>query len=431
LALINPDTGDLLQSESVEGSRGQRRAFYAGAELTGQGYTFIGFATAPKQGSPGKCQDDLFYVWTDTALQPLNQQQFGDPLANDLGLDLLFHDDRLFSAGVTSIDRPVAFVDGFLAKGGVPLSFRRSAGDAGRDHVSALAWHPLAEDYIAIGSWSESASGWYKAWWFRLDQDLVPTDELAFSAFPGSALNGLGILADGRTIAVGYVRPEEGDSTVQLGWSVDIDPGRSIPEAPTISFRPADASLPPLEQLPMEGGAYLAGEVGSGPLSFYHGESEPGSRHLVDLDVPSDGSLRIIVHPQGGDLDIALRREDGALVDFSNYRGGATELIEAALGPGRYRLDVLVNEAVEGFDVSLARAKQLAVLSPTGDAPLGVDARLQLASVLEGLGYFVGSEIEITVSPETIRAFAAIQSAVGGAVNGILDDGAWSQIVSR
>ena len=184
LALINPDTGELLQNELVDGSRDHRRAFYSAAEVVGQGYVFTGFATAPKQDSPGKCQDDLLFVWTDMALEPLNQQQVGHPVANDLGLDLAFHDNALLSAGTTSLETPVAFVDAFRVEGGVPLSFRRGAGESGRDVFTVVARHPLAQDYIAAGSWSESANGWYKAWWFRLDQDLSPIEEVSYQRLP-------------------------------------------------------------------------------------------------------------------------------------------------------------------------------------------------------------------------------------------------------
>ena len=118
---------------------------------------------------------------------------------------------------------------------------------------------------------------------------------------------------------------------------------------PTRRFRRSKDSPP-------KAALFSAAKSETAPLAYYNGESDAATRRLLDFDLRTDASLRIIVHPQGGDIDIALRREDGSLVDFSNYRGAATEIIEATGMPGRYRLEILVNEKVAGFDITHRRA---------------------------------------------------------------------------
>ena len=64
----------------------------------------------------------------------------------------------------------------------------------------------------------------------------------------------------------------------------------------------------------------------------------------------------------------------------------------------------------------------------TGEFETG---RRDIASALEEFGYFPGSEIDISVSPETVRAFVAVQSATGQETDGVVDPEAWSTIVRR
>lgn len=427
---IDAETGSALPGEIVDGAGRERRAFYAGAEYPGQGFLFTGFATGPDARRPGKCQDDFLYQRFDASLQVIDRQQFGHPTGNDIGFRVAILDDTIFLAGAGVMDSPSAFLDSVPVAGGVPISFRRTVGEGGRDYFTAIARHPVAGDTIVAGAWSETASAWYRAWWFRLGDDMVPTEEVAVRAYPGSSISGVGILPDGTAVGVGYVRTEPGVTAEQYGWVVDIDPGGSAPALPVLTVRPADSSLPPLDGLETRDGAFLAGSLRGAPLAYYHGPAEGGARYELAFDVGTATGLRIVVHPEGGDIDAVLRDEDGRLVDFSNYRRIATEVLEAAAQPRRYRLQILVNDPVAGFDVVLA-AIEPAGFPDSITGPVSLDGRRDLASALAGSGYFPGSEIEISVSPETIRAFIAAQSAVGQQADGVVDQGALGQIVRR
>jgi len=427
---IDAETGSTLPGEVVDGSGRERRAFYSGVEVPGRGFLFTGFATAPDQSRPGKCQDDILYEPFDTSLRVIDRQQFGHPAGNDIGFRVALFDETILISGAILTDRPTAFVDAAPVAGGAPLSFRRSAGDAGRDYFTSVARNPVEGDTIVAGAWSESASAWYRAWWFRLGDDMLPTEEVAVSSYPGSSIAALGVLPDGSTVGVGYVRTEPGDTTEQYGWVVDIDPGPNVPSLPALSTRPADSSLPPLDGLVLQDGAFLAGTLGDALKGYYHGPAEAGARYELAFDLDAPAALRVVVHPEGGDVDAVLRDEGGRLVDFSNYRRTATEVLETDARASRYRLEILVNETVAAFDVSLAPA-DLADFPQSIDGPLSLDSRRDIASALEGFGYFPGSEIDISVSPETVRAFMAVQSATGQEADGVVDPEAWGQIVRR
>jgi hypothetical protein len=231
-------------------------------------------------------------------------------------------------------------------------------------------------------------------------------------------------------VGLGYVRTEPGDAAKQYGWIVDIDPGPYAPSPPVFSVRPADSSLPRLDGLEMRDGMFFAGTLGDAAAAYYHGPAEAGSRLALAFDVNRPIRLRLVVHPEGGDIDVVLREESGRLVDFSNYRHIATEVLETEVRPGRYRVEMLVNDAVSGFDVSLAGADGGGFPQSIA-GPTSLELRRDIAVVLEGSGYFAGSEIDISVSPETIRAVTAAQSAAGHVAGGVIDQDTWDQIVSR
>ncbi len=116
-----------------------------------------------------------------------------------------------------------------------------------------------------------------------------------------------------------------------------------------------------------------------------------------------------------------LSRPDGSLVDFSNYRGDATELLEEESAEGVYRLEIVARSDVPSLDLSIAATDPLATFEGAeANIEATRDDRLLIGTILDDFGYFAGSEVEIAVSPETVRSFMALQDATGEPVTGML-----------
>ncbi len=182
----------------------------------------------------------------------------------------------------------------------------------------------------------------------------------------------------------------------------------------------------------MVDGDFSAGRLGSAPSAYYQGELAAGAHLGLDFQAPPKSRLRIVLHPEGGDVDMALRRTDGTLVDFSNYRGNATEFIEVPAAAGEYRLEIVAQSAVKGFDVTVEQAEPLVTMPRLSNAPpLDYEERLLVAATLEQAGYFSGSATEIALSAETIRAFVALQDSVGVPIDGAIDANTLAGILHR
>ena len=417
---IDAGEGTILKEPVLLGDERGRMALYGGAEDQAGALFFTGFVTAEVSGDPKRlCQDDQLVLRTDAAGKERARRAVGSDRENDIGHDVERLADRHLLVGLEFDEGFGGMVEVFSDDPQADTVYRRfREGSGGRDRFVAAAEDPISRDYLVVGSWSASEDDPNKAWWYSLDpDDLATTGGGKVADHPASALNGVAALPNGRVLAVGSARP---DGETQAGWSLILHEGVLSAVEISDKLRIADASRPRLDTLPRSGDAYVLDRLDDQPVGFFHDALKPGDRLALDFETAQPSDIRIVVHPEEGDVDLLLSRTDGALADFSNYRGKASEVIEEALPKGQYRLEIIAQSDVAALDLSLVAAIPIASLDAAANVQLPRDARRALAGMLGGLGYFSGAEIDIAASPETIRAFMALQDATGEVVDGII-----------
>jgi hypothetical protein len=418
-SFLGDPTGEpnLATAENFGSDKG-RAAYYSIAQAADGSLFFTGFVSMPRPDDPSLCQDDIMALWVGGG--QFGTAVFGSPEGDDLGYDAAFVDGNVL-VGALGYD---GVYEGQVLllppqRGDVLLWNAFPEGNGGRDRFLAITQDPIEQDILAVGSWSETDDARNKAWWYAFDRELAATDGGPITDYPGSSLNGVAVLPNGKALAVGYVRQSEG--LEQFGWSLVIRQPISSRMRFTEKIRPVDEFALALADLPQEDGAYVVGAVSGDPSWFRLDGLASGDSVKVALDAPGGSALRVAAHTAAeGNVALVLTDADGSLVDFSNYRGWATELLERPDASGRYYLEVIAQSDVPSLDLELFAAPAAATAENAGRSELTTPERLMLGRILEEGGYFPGSEVEVGVSPETIRAFMAVQNARGEAVDGVM-----------
>jgi hypothetical protein len=420
VAWIDPDTGRLSRPLVPVGDPRGRMALYSAVALPDSRLLFTGFESVKKGG--GLCQDQILWLTTSAsgAVADMRTMPAGGS-ENEIGQDLELLDTRAVVAGMTHGGSDFAATVIAVPRDAKEKVLKKtfSRGHGGRNRFFAITQDPVSRNYVAVGYSSEDKEARYKAWWYTLGKDdLSVVEEGRADQYVGSGLNGVAALPNGRVLAVGYARAEDGS---QYGWSLAIKEGIRAGVQVGSTQRPVDKSLRPLAVVPQAEGAYALGALTRDPAGFFMKDLARDQRIKADFNLPRQAPLRIVLHPQGGDVDILLSRLDGTAVDFSNYRGDATEVIEEAGASGSYRLEIIAQTDVPAFDLTFDIDKPLATLETTAaNREVAGETRLMLRAIMAMQGYFPGAEPEVALSPETIRAFIALQDATAEAVTGII-----------
>ena len=121
------------------------------------------------------------------------------------------------------------------------------------------------------------------------------------------------------------------------------------------------------------------------------------------LNVSAPLVLRTGVLTGKGEVDVALTDEFGRLVDFSNYRGSAPQLLIAKLMQGNYKLSVFTQNAVRDIQIELGSTNEIAVASLSKMMSVLGDVRLrrQLSEQLTADGFSEPPDPLIALGGET------------------------------
>ena len=417
---LDPLTGKRRRSQPLLiGTETNRMAFYGGNHLPDGSMVFTGFLAQGQNGQP--CVDRAVVVQTDWSGS--NGKLLPGPIGgveNEIGQDIEVYGNQIVAVGTTFNNNFGAFALLLPADGsGQPLLQSFSHGQAGRDRFTGIEQDPQSGNYWTVGFWSDGARDPNKAWWALLGEtDLSVVDSAEIADYPRSTLNGVATLPGGRTLTVGYVSAD--DDSPQYGYSILLAEGVKTGLQIGSERRPVDTSLRSLADLPRANGAYTLGDIKRG-AGFQHGTLAAGEK--VAIDFAAKGGLRVLAHTERGNLDLVLTRPDGTLVDFSNNRVDANEIIEQAAASGEYRLEVVARSDVSAFDLTLAPVEPVATYEgAAANVDMTREERLMVGTILGDFGYFPGSEMAIAVSPEAVRSFMALQDATGEPVSGLILD---------
>ena len=141
---------------------------------------------------------------------------------------------------------------------------------------------------------------------------------------------------NGRVIVVGFGLNEKG---ARVGWLEARASGVSAATEPASAQRIVPGNAIDLDTIKIVDGAFQVSVSGSATPYLKRSYADNSDMDLA-LNVSAPLVLRTGVLTGKGAVDIALTDEFGRLVDFSNYRGSAPQLLIAKLAPGNYKLSV-------------------------------------------------------------------------------------------
>ena len=144
--------------------------------------------------------------------------------------------------------------------------------------------------------------------------------------------------------------------------------------------------------------------VGGSATRFLKRSYSDNSQMDLALSVSAPLVLRAAVLTGKGEVDVALTDESGRLVDFSNHRGPAPQMLIAKLAAGNYKLSVFTQNAVRDIQIELGcrrrdrrRVTFLKMMSVLSDVRL----RRQLSEQLTAGGFSEPPDPLIALGGET------------------------------
>jgi hypothetical protein len=175
-----------------------------------------------------------------------------------------------------------------------------------------------------------------------------------------------------------------------------------------------DRSAPALlKSLARVGSAYqLPDSAVVGPSRYYLTGLPAGLPLDIAFSVPSPSLIHARVLVGSGHMDLTLSDGDGRLLDFSNNRGGAPQVLLDRLRPGKYTLSLLAENDVKDVEFDIGRAEPVdfvAISKAIFD--MTPDARDKLSELLAKAGVSPPSEPSIGAGGETLLSLLAARDA--------------------
>ena len=246
--------------------------------------------------------------------------------------------------------------------------------------------------------------------------DLSKTESAGTAGDAAADLLAAGTSPKGQVLVGGYATDDKGQ---KIGWLEFFGGGalQTVPTAVTEGRRVnPNRSLPPLfKSLTRMGSTYqLPDNALSSTTGFYLSALPNG----LPVDIALTPALPVVLRARliaaVGDVDLALFDSDGHLVDFSNYRGGAPQVLVAQLQPGKYVLSLLPDSDAKNIEIDVGRANALDVATIASiTSVLSPDEREKLADRLALEGESRPSEPSIAFGGETLLSLLAAKD--GGA----------------
>jgi hypothetical protein len=424
------------------------RPLYSGASLPGaynrqaildiaetdrpNAYVVTGFASAPNSTRPGECQDNIS-VRTLTLLPPASQNaagaswelSTGNKIGSDDANEVAYAIKRVGSASylVAGYGKDLArgapaaqafrvkLAPAFAVESSVSSPFPPDGSDKdGGDRFRAILALADKEHFVLVGSGSNGKKSPNQAIWQTVQSDLKRSPPIRqFKNQGGSDIFDAALSDAGKVFAVGKWTD---DARLTYGWAGYLDelPGSIAPDSRFQSALPD--RLAALSNLPFSGDSYRLPQISTPSGQAYLGRDLSGGKDVnLTFSITSQRTLRISARPEAGDLDLALLNQEKRPIAFSNFKGGATELIIATLVPGEYTLSILGNTNVKSYEVRLepfAEADALAAVQKLGD-----EQREKLANALISAGYSCSPETNIAFGSETLRSIYAVRQSAG------------------
>jgi hypothetical protein len=420
----------LQDGEAAEGPNNRQAIYDIVAAESPEHYAFVGFKSEP-DATPGHCRDSVLIGVLSFGVPQWSAKAFalsGRGSASEDGYAIRNVNPGEYVVAGQSGDlvKGPSFARAFRLKLN-PLAFEGAfespssdrVGVSGSARFRAMAKIGDATHLIFAGSISSSAQGVGNAALSQIAPVDISKPEAAVVVQEGAAdIYAVAASPSGAVLAAGHAIDHNGQ---WIGWlefigHPDLQRALATGSSPTNNQRAVpNHSAPPLFQaLAKTGSDYQLPDSALISNSKYYIPTLLAGSPQVDVDFSTSSPLllRARLLMAKGEVDLLLRDGDGRLVDFSNYRNGAPQLLYVKIQPGTYILSLLVEKDASDieFDIGHASEIDVAALSKAA-AKLGPRERDALAAALAAAGVSPPSELSIAIGSETLLSLIAAKEA--------------------
>jgi hypothetical protein len=422
--------GDLVAPQAVQGTAAKglnnRQGIYDIAPIdNGRQFAIVGFSTVPN-GDSGRCKDEILVG----VLSPPAGAAAAKATWNAIMSPPFVDDGQSEEDGfaIAPLGMSEAIITGQKTARGV---------DHALAHAVRVRWSPFAVEgvlsapdagdssrfrfivpmrdpgrFLLGGSISQGPQKLPHASMTQVvSNNLRQNEELSVSN--GAAdIFAAATSSQGRSMVAGYGIDEKGG---HVGWLDVLGAAASaVPEAPAPraaidrSAIDLDTIQPVDDAIPLK----LTGQT-----AHYLKRRVPDFSQLdIALTVTTPQVVRILAVVGKGEVDMELADIAGHLLDFSNYRGAAPQLLVAKLASGTYKLSLFTQKDVRDIQIELGVSDEISVaallklMSTLGEQK----SREQLATQLTNSGFSNPPEPSIALGGETALSVLAAQAGTNG-----------------
>lgn len=433
-------TGDLaepqiLNGAATKGPRNRQGLYDIVPGDKSRQFAFVGFATAPSS-EDGRCNDQLLVgavsagegaaasptAWRLSALTTFADDSDADE--DGFAIKSLGSGDYLIAgqkmsrgadhseAHAVRIKLSPLTIEGTLA----PISSAALPSGSGPARFRVAAPIRDATHFLLAGSISEGPLKLPRAEISQIVSSTLKQNEPPILAGNGATdILDAAISPRGRTLVAGYGTDERG---AHVGWLEAISAtGSGAPELAPPRVAPDPNALDLDANVRLADGAFQIAVSASAPTARYLKKNVADNSQIdIALSLPTSLVLRVAALTGKGEIDLALADSSGRLVDFSNNRGSAPQLLIARLDAGAYKLSLFPHRGVKDMEIDIGTAGEVNVASLAKMMLILGDekARIQLADQLTAAGFSEPPEPSIALGGETALSLLAAQAGVSG-----------------
>ena len=215
------------------------------------------------------------------------------------------------------------------------------------------------------------------------------------------------VTQQGRVMVAGFGLDEAGQ---RVGWLNAVGAYSAAAPSAASSHIAIDKNAIDLETIAQIDGAYPV-KATDKTLRYVKHSVDTSSEFKIAMTVTNPQVLHIAGRAGKGEIDLALMDGDGHLIDFSNYRGDAPQLLVVNLASGNYEIIVFAQKGTKDVEIEVGggSAVNVAALHTLMSVLTSESLRERLADDLTKSGFSVPPEPSIALGGETALSVLAAE----------------------
>jgi hypothetical protein len=393
-----------------------RQALYDIAPIKGgTQFAVVGFATVA--GENGRCKDEILagvLSAPKSAASAAWNSEYLDPFVDD-------NPSEEDGFAIASLGGSEALIAGYKIAGGTSHSvahavrirfrpFEVESVFSGADVADPSRFRFLVStgdrSYFLLGG-SISGGASPKASVAQVVSDALKQSGSLPVATGAADLVAATVTQQGRVMVAGFGLDEAGQ---RVGWLNAVGAYSAAAPSAASPHIAIDKNAIDLETIAQIDGAYPV-KATDKTLRYVKHRVDTSSEFKIAMTVTNPQALHIAGRAGKGEIDLALMDGDGHLIDFSNYRGDAPQLLVVNLAPGNYEIIVFAQKGTKDVEIEVGggSAVNVAALHTLMSVLSSESLRERLADDLTKSGFSVPPEPSIALGGETALSVLAAE----------------------